>query len=501
MALPKEPRQKMINMMYLVLTALLALNVSSEILNAFKIVDKSLKGSNANITTANNVLYKDLTDKLTDPQQGANAKIWQPVAEKGKKLSDDLYTMIENYKMQLKKEAGGEATANDSTYKEDNLDAATRLFDPAGEGKKLFDAMSKYRSDLLGVHPEVKQNFEKILALNIPEADAKEWSIKNFHMVPTVAALTILSKLQNDVKNSENQVASYCDSKLGQVKVQFDSYATIVGQSTEYTMPGGNIKIRGGVGAFSKSAQPKVTIDGSPVSINAEGFAEIEKPAGGSGSHSSTVSITYTTQSGETKTETKKVEWTVGQPSGAAVYLEKMNVLYIGVPNPLSIAGGAGAEKTSASISQGRLDGAGQLKYNAYVSTEGTATITVRSGEQTTPVQFRVKMLPPATVYCAGQKSGPVQSALIKAQGGLSSKLEGSDFDAAFEVVSYKVTVNGKNGYQEAQNSGNRWSGAAAALINSCAPGSSVTFENVKIKGPDGRVRSATNEVLSFYLR
>jgi len=85
MALPKEPRQKMINLMYLVLTALLALNVSSEILNAFKVVDKSLQNSSSNLSAANSTLYKSLTDKLSDPKTAEKAAIWEPKAEKAKK--------------------------------------------------------------------------------------------------------------------------------------------------------------------------------------------------------------------------------------------------------------------------------------------------------------------------------------------------------------------------------------------------------------------------------
>ena len=81
MALPKEPRQKMINLMYLVLTALLALNVSSEILNAFKVVDKSLQNSSANLAAANKTLYESLSEKLTDPKTAEKAKIWEPKAE------------------------------------------------------------------------------------------------------------------------------------------------------------------------------------------------------------------------------------------------------------------------------------------------------------------------------------------------------------------------------------------------------------------------------------
>jgi Skp family chaperone for outer membrane proteins len=88
MALPKEPRQKMINIMYLVLTAILALNVSAEILESFKTVDKSLQASNSNLNTSTNLLYKSLQEKLAEGTTMEQAKIWQPRAEEAHKYAD-----------------------------------------------------------------------------------------------------------------------------------------------------------------------------------------------------------------------------------------------------------------------------------------------------------------------------------------------------------------------------------------------------------------------------
>src|SRR5204862_5817849 len=106
MSLPREPRQKMINLMYLVLTALLALNVSSEILNAFKTVDTSLRNSNSVIDDKNNTLFKSFADKIKNPETREKAEQWLPKAQKAKDLSDAVSSYIDNLKMTLKKEAG-----------------------------------------------------------------------------------------------------------------------------------------------------------------------------------------------------------------------------------------------------------------------------------------------------------------------------------------------------------------------------------------------------------
>src|SRR6187431_86900 len=225
MALPREPRQKMINIMYLVLTAILALNVSAEVINAFKVVDRSLMTSNTNITSANSGIYTALNEKLKTPENREKAQVWQPKAEQAKTYSQNLFNYIENLKWELKRGAGlrmkaPEEGRTDSVqdFKEDNLDASTRLFETNGEGKKLEDMLNQYKTDLLGIDPKIKAKFENSLQFDTKppvsqEGVQKDFSTTYFHMTPTVAALTMLSKFQNNIKNAESQVINYCLSQ------------------------------------------------------------------------------------------------------------------------------------------------------------------------------------------------------------------------------------------------------------------------------------------------
>ncbi len=129
MSLPKEPRQKMINMMYLVLTALLALNVSAEILNAFKTVNRSIDNANNVLIGNNNAIYSSFKEKLADPKTAAKAELWKPKADQAAALSKEVYDKIEELKQRIKKEAGFKADSKDSTGYESNLDASTRVMD------------------------------------------------------------------------------------------------------------------------------------------------------------------------------------------------------------------------------------------------------------------------------------------------------------------------------------------------------------------------------------
>ena len=247
MALPKDPRQKMINIMYLVLTALLALNVSAEILNAFKVVDHSLVESNHVLTGSNNEIYKSLDELLADPKTAEKAAIWKPKADQIKAIAADAYTLIESQKQELKVES--ELDTETGEFREDNIDAATRYFDSKKNGEILYKKLEEYKSKILAIDPELKKEImdEFPLSLEIPKSSAgnistgnqlRDWVSSYFNMTPTIAALTILSKFQNDIKNSENLAATFCLNQVGSVKLIMDKFEPMVGTSSTYLMPG-----------------------------------------------------------------------------------------------------------------------------------------------------------------------------------------------------------------------------------------------------------------------
>ncbi|MBO9573797.1 MAG: gliding motility protein GldM, partial [Chitinophagaceae bacterium] len=162
MALPKEPRQKMINIMYLVLTALLALNVSAEILNAFKTVDDSLTSTNKTIANSTSTILKSLEDKMGDPTSMVKAKIWYPKAQQAQQVSNEMYDYIQSLRTRILKEAGFNPNAEnkfDSSFKLDNLDIATRIMVEEKEGPKLRARLEKYKNDLLAIDPAIASEF------------------------------------------------------------------------------------------------------------------------------------------------------------------------------------------------------------------------------------------------------------------------------------------------------------------------------------------------------
>lgn len=510
MSLPKEPRQKMINMMYLVLTALLALNVSSEILNAFKTVNSSILHANEVVDDKNATTYKSFQAKLKDAKTAEKAAAWWPKAEQAKNLSAEMSKYIEDLKTELKKESKGEniGTAEEK-FAEDNLEASTRLLVEGPRGKELEKRLIEYKNKMLGIIPELKAEFAQTLPLDmeVPKSQTgslpnNDWATSYFHMTPTVAAVTILSKFQNDVKNSEAQIVDYCHKMIGEVEVIFDEFQAFAGTNSQYLMPGQELEITAGVGAFSKAAKPTIFVNGSNVPLNNEGTAVYKTVVNGAGEHVVNVKIEYYKPDGTKAIKERPVKYTVGVPSGSSIFLEKMNVMYVGVDNPLTIsAGSAGREKMKASFTAGSLSSAGGDRYIAKPTQVGPAEIRINVDGKTASFPIRCKVLPDPTATVGGKKGGSVGAADFKVQGGLLARLLDSEFDAPFQVVGYRVGANGGSFsvYKEAANEGPRWNGAAANIINQAGPGTSIFFDQIRVKGPDGKVRELPT--LAFQLK
>lgn len=490
----------MINMMYLVLTALLALNVSSEILNAFKTVDESIRTANAVVDEKNKTTYESFEAKLKKAETAEKAGIWYPKAQQAQKLSAEMSKYIDDLKTELKKESKGENIGTpEEKFSIDNLDASTRMLVEGPKGDELLKKLTDFRNQMLAIVPEQKASFEKSLPLDlsIPKSQTgstvqNDWKSAYFRMTPTIAALTILSKFQNDVKNSEAQIVDFCHKEIGEVEVVFDEFQAFAGTNSTYLMPGQELEITAGVGAFSKAAKPSVSINGAPVALGAEGTAVYKTTVSGAGERSVNVEVKFKKPDGTDAVLNKTIKYTVGVPSGASVFLEKMNVVYIGVDNPVMVsAGSAGKEKMNVSFTGGAITSAGGDRYIIKPNKMGPAEIKITVEGKTSSFPMRVKSLPDPTAMVGANKGGAMPAAQFKAMGGLLAKLMDSEFDAKYDVISYVVGANGGafQTYQQSANDGPRWSGGAAAIINKATPGSSIFFDQIRVKGPDGRVR------------
>jgi len=501
MALPREPRQKMINIMYLVLTAILALNVSNEVIEAFKTVDKSLQSSNASISTSNGILYKSLSEMMTKDETKVQAAIWQPLAEKAKTYAAEVDSYINDLKLELKQGAGLVIKDDGKEdFKEDNLDASTRIFETNGKGDALKAKLEDYKRKILELDPKIRAKFEANFPISTEGVEGREgkkdFTTGYFHMTPTVAALTMLSKFQNNVKNVESQIVTFCASQVGAVEVHMDEVGVLVGQSSNYLMPGQELVVTAGVGAYSSTVKSNISINGNPVNLVA-GQGEYKTTVSGSGKHTIQISGSFTNEQGKQIPISKTIEYVVGVPGGAAVMLDKMNVFYIGVDNPVTISSGTGWDKTSVSMSGGTISGSGSNRI-VRVTAVGKASITVSADGKNSSYDFRVKRIPDP-VFKVGDGKIRMTSVAFKGQDYCRAELEAFDFDTKYSIVSATVYFSGAN-FPNVQISAINSNSLAPikAFMARCGPGSVISFDNVKVSGPDGQ-RTIDGKSIALY--
>jgi gliding motility-associated protein GldM len=323
--------------------------------------------------------------------------------------------------------------------------------------------------------------------------------------VPTVAALTILSKFQNDIKTSENKVVTFCHEQVGKVEVRFDRFEAIVGQNSKYLMPGQEIEITAGLGAFSSAKVPQVSFGGSSATKVENGISYYTGQAGGIGPHTMNVTVSFMDQDNQPQTKTFPVEYMVGQ-SNASIALDKMNVLYIGVDNPVSIAAsGGGADKVNAVITggSGSLTSVGNGRYIARVnSVTDDCKISVNvDGKLAGQSVFRVRTIPEAQAYVGGQPSGAsIAAGAFKAQGGVGAGIKNFPFELNYDVVSFTFTCDTDDDIVSVPSSGAAFAGAVRNAINQhVQAGRTVTIDNIRVKGPDGRTNTAPS--LVYYIK
>jgi len=486
----------MINLMYLVLTALLALNVSSEILNAFRTMDNSLHNANNTIDDKNQTLFNSFNELKKDSVTAQRARYWGDRADEAKRLADNMITYIEGLKVEIKKAAD---INEKGEYKEDNLEAATRVMtDPGTKGEELRNALATFKTALLNVDDSVKHQLSNQLPIDLTSpasnntSSQKSWASGYFNMTPAIAAVAILSKFENDVKNSEAMVIDYCHQQVGAVKVVYDQYQALVGQSSNYLMPGQEMTITAGVGTYASAAQPVITIDGQRVPINQKtGAAEYKFVVGGTANDLvKNVHIEFFNQSLNRMDKADfPVKYSVGSPTGASVSADDVKVLYIDLDNHLTINGGnVGAEKVHASMENGSLQSLGNGKYIAHPGKPGTANIVLNiDGQQSQKFQFKVKQVPDPIGMVGLSKGGPMPVNDFKSQSGVRAELENFIFEGVrFSVQSYTIVVTGgKKGFQYKQVVGNSF-GPVQDIIDGLGPNTNVTIDEIMAVGPGG---------------
>lgn len=501
MALGREtPRQRMIGILYLVLLALLALNVPDSILDAFKNINNSLETSKSNVNTAVQQLFAAFENtKLKE--EPARAKPIYDKAKKAQAIIGELDKYILSLKEEFVKQGGGYDEEKGDLVKRENEDISPNLMINEKRGTILKDKINETRSKLLALlTPEEQKMVSFSLEAKNPEKSVngkRSWEEINFGSgTPLTAAMTILTKIQTDAQNAESDVVKIILGKMDQAVVNLDKFAAVAVAPTSYLVQGQPYKAEVFLTASDSKSEPAISVNGSALQI-VDGKGVYSVPTNREGIFSWTGVIKVKQTDGSFKEyRTPQQTYQVARPS-AVVSPDKMNVLYIGVNNPISVsAPGTPTDKVRVSMSGGSISSAGGGKYNVRVSSPGTARIAVSAevapGKTQTlsSTEFRVKRIPDPIAKFAGKTGGSMATVALKAQNALFAKLDNFDFDATFKVTKFTMIIaKPRADAIVLSTSGGQLSSSMASALNGIVPGTRVIFDNIVAVGPDGTSR------------
>lgn len=478
----------MINLMYIVLTALLALNVSAEVLQAFFTMDKSLGESNRLVDGSNRQLVNAISDQA---EAYAQFEPYKEKAAQAQVIAKELFDYISQQKEQLLLAAGGPGEDGLPVRKADK-DIPTRLFVNNGEGETLKNKVLETREKLLALigDPAARQHVAENIPLKINEipagSDKKTWAQFTFQQMPVAAVLPILTKFQNDVKVAETAVLNHFAEKMDLATVKPDKFAPVISAGKNYVIRGEEFRGEIFLAAYSSTADNiSVSVDGRPLPVQDGKAIFVDNPASiGTQDHEMVIRLTNPL-TGETETYRRLFSYEVGERS-VTVSADKMNVMYVGVDNPISVVAAGIPTKDMKVVAEGvSLTPVSNGKFVAKPQKTGKATITVSGGGlKPTVFEYRVKRIPDPVMVMSNHRGGQISVAEFKAQQGIFPLLEGFDFDAKCDVQDFLVVRVRKGDAAEAVNRGSRFGSEARRLIDNAQRGDVFYFDNIKVKCP-----------------
>lgn len=488
MSIPKEPRQLMVNLMYLVLTAILALNVSAEILNAFITIDKSIGESNQVVEAANNQLIGDIRAQANAYEQYTYLK---EKADSATSFTRIFIDSVENIRQQLLTLSGGlDEKGMPKGLK--NKDVTTRYLVDQGRGDQLETEIQNLRNELLSLIDSnaLRNQLSQSLNLKIealPEdAETENWATFQFRQMPVAAVLPLLSKLQNDARLSETTLLNHFYSKMANTR-KHDRYEAIVSADKSYVIRGEELNAEIFLGAYSSTTDNiSITVDGRPLAVR-NGKATLTARPTNTGQQSMDVVVRVRDPlSRQEETYRRQYKYEVGERS-VAVSADKMNVFYVGVENPLSVSV-AGVPSDQVSVRGEGVDPIRQAngKFMVKPKKAGRAKVIVSGGGlPPTTFDYRVKPIPTPKIILGNKSSRTLSPGEMKVYDKLYPKLENFDFETQCNILGFEIVRVAKNGnVQTNKNRGGKFTSQTKRITEAAKRGDVYYFEKIKVKCP-----------------
>ncbi|MCM1225060.1 MAG: gliding motility protein GldM [Lachnospiraceae bacterium] len=504
--------------MYIVLTAMLALNVSSDVLNGFSQVQTGLQRTSKNMTEKNRAHFRYLEDLYRE-----NPDVVEPWFEQGVKVkeqTDALFKDIEQLKIEIAKQADGPNADYMKLVNRDDLEASgVTMLDPITQkGKKLRERIDLYREFMISLidDPEKKKAVAGMLSTVVYDengnATKTPWEISNFENMPAIAAITYLTHLQNNLRQSESDAISSVISSISYGENGLDDIippgSMVANELSAFVIPRTTMLMQGGqyeadivLAAVDTTNRPRVYVGGREIRGGKYTFS-----ASGIGEHEYSGYIEVFKHDGTLGKFPFKSSYTVMEPM-VTISPTMMNVLYAGIDNPISIsAPGIPMSSINATISNGTLtrNGNSWIARSSGVGQEATISVTANMNGGTTnlgSMTFRVRKLPDPLAYIpikdgSGNtlqyKGAPrrISKAQLMSATGVGAALDDGVLDIQYQVVSFQTIVFDQMGNAIPENSaGSQFSARQKDQFKNLKPGKTFIIGNIKAKGPDGITR------------
>ncbi len=515
-----SPRQKMISLMYLVLIAMLALNMSKEVLSAFGLMDEKFTSANKVVGEANEKSLAGL--KLKAEEKPEEFKVASAKADQIATLSNAFYMYLENVKRDVIKGGKYEIDPDTGKLPYESMDKGDWIDEKwfTGDrysklGQEFMDAIAKYKTDVKAVvGKDVKylkaiENFEaKFDVADIKAGDGakKLWLDYHFKGFPTIASVTKLTAMQNDVKTTEANMFNVFLGNTLDSAVSLKNYTAIVLADKSAFFAGEQFKGRVVLGKYANVVPTDLVVQGQKVNLEAEGAidslgaAALKFNVGNVGEHKVNGKFTFLEDGKPLEIPIVGNYVVVPRPNSATISADKMNVVYRGVQNPMTISfAGVPANKVNASAA-GLRRGSKSGTYVMVPTSGKTVTINVSAtlddgSKANDKKTFRIKDIPAPVGQIAG-KDGAFKLPRNNVEiGKVAAKLKDFDFDLPLTVTGFKFKVPGA---PSVTVQGSRLNGAAKNALRKAKRGASVQIFDIKSKSSGPKIKPAAPIIIQL---
>ena len=481
-------------------------------------MEVSFNKANQTLTDKNKAIMDGFKAAEEDPAKAIRSKKWADKAREVQKISADFYQAIEKYKTDIETAAGGrkEAEKGETGIREmskgDDMEGHKHYLGTddakAGKGDELRKLIDDTRAKMLKVLEGVKDDkatialFDKNTAFRVEDfkddnGATKTWQRDVLGHSPVAGVMAMLTKVQNDCKSLETDILTKLAENIDATVAKFDKTAALIIAESTNVMAGSQFKAKVALMAYNSTAATNILVNGQKVTV-VDGIGEYTQVASGVGSHKLEAKVeTIDPNTGlPTFVSAQPIEWTSFQ-SSATISADAMNVLYVGLDNPMSISvPGVTPGNTTVTPGPGiTLSKTGEGKYIAKVTAgakESTISVSARMPDGTSkrmgePMKFRIKNVPKPVAQVGTIPSGPVNKGELALQNTLYAYLDGFVFDGVrFTVTKYRVIFMPKRGYMEDQSVNGNGTAAIKNFANKARTGDMLVIEGIRATGPGG---------------